>query len=390
MGLLSSAFGSGGGGADYEKAISAIQGVRLPSAEEMRVQLQELVSAGEITPIQAENILQEASSFEKMELDPYTRAAQMRSLEQLQEIGEAEGLDPIAKAKMLEAREQMETSARGMREAGMQRAQERGIGGSGLELASQLLGDQAAAGRASRDATMAAAEAQRRSLEAITQSGQLGGQIRSQDYGQAADKAAAIDAINRFNTLTRQGTQEANIGRRTAADYANLAERQRLSDFNLQQENVNRQRNADLIQREFENRMAKQSALANIYGQQAQAEAARKQGDRAFLGGLIGTGGALLGTAFAGPVGGYVGQQAGQMVAGGGGGGGAQGGGGGYQYQPGQFGSAYQTQRPQVQQNAYGPRLPQQNQGGFMNTQVMPRKRKSTNPLDLDYAGGGY
>jgi len=48
------------------------------------------------------------------------------------------------------------------------------------------------------------AQAQSRALQALMQGGQLGGQIRQQDFGEQSEKAQAQDAINRFNTANRQ------------------------------------------------------------------------------------------------------------------------------------------------------------------------------------------
>jgi hypothetical protein len=55
-----------------------------------------------------------------------------------------------------------------------------------------------------------AANAQRRALQAIQQSGELGGRIRGQDFDEQAQKARARDAIAQFNAGYSQWAQTGN------------------------------------------------------------------------------------------------------------------------------------------------------------------------------------
>jgi hypothetical protein len=189
----------------------------------------------------------------------------------------------------------MGTSGRGAREAILQDAAARGIGGSGLELAAMLGSQQQAASDASRAGLQTAAEAERRALEAIIQQGQLGGQVSQEDFEKQARIAEAKDLISKFNTANKQNVELTNVGARNAAQERNLSEAQRLADYNAQQENLNRLRRGDLKQQEFENKLQVAQGRAAALSGGSQAAGQRAQSQQQFYGNLIGAGGQLLG-----------------------------------------------------------------------------------------------
>lgn len=76
----------------------------------------------------------------------------------------------------------------------------RGMGGSGMELLAQMQAAQGSTQQHAQAALDKAAMAQNNRRAAIAQMGQLGGQMKAQDFGQQAQVAQAQDAINRFNT----------------------------------------------------------------------------------------------------------------------------------------------------------------------------------------------
>lgn len=225
-----------------------------PSVDSMKVRLQELVSQGAFTPEEAQTILQENSAYEDIQLDPTARNAQLAALQSLMDVSESDGMSATSRAKLADINDEVMTAQRGARGAILQNAAERGVAGSGLELASQLGEQQAAATRASRQATDVHAAAEQAAYEALIAGANLGGQIRGQDYQVASDKAAATDAINRFNAANKQQVLSQNVDRRNMAQAANLAEKQRISDTNVANANANSVRNSELLQRDFENK----------------------------------------------------------------------------------------------------------------------------------------
>lgn len=284
--------GSGGSEA-LDRAIAEFSRLRAPTAEEMQVQLQDLVLQGVITPEQAQTYLIDNSAWNDVSTDPVAKAAQYQALNELQGISK-EGYTPIEKAASQRIQDELETSSRGDQLAIMESMRRRGAGGSGMELAARLMANQGATSRASRAGLETAAAARERALQALMQSGQLAGQIRGQGYDEAARKAAALDEIQKFNTGNRQSVENMNVGLRTDANKYNLGERQRISDYNTAQGNENTVRNADLKQKQFENEMSIAAGKSGQYAAKGALEEERRKGDQAYNAALIGAGGSIL------------------------------------------------------------------------------------------------
>jgi len=215
--------------------------------------------------------------MEGINTDPRLMNAQYAALNQLQDIGNQGGLTAIDRARMNQISQENATEARGAREALQQNAQRMGRGGSGLSLMDQMLGQQAAATRVSNEGVNTAAIAQQRALDAILQSGQLGGQMQSNEFNQKAQVAAAQDAINKFNAQNRQQVGLYNTTNSNNAQAANLAEKQRIADANVATANQQNLYNNSLSQQDFENKYKKAGGVAgayqglgNTYGQQSQ------------------------------------------------------------------------------------------------------------------------
>ncbi len=235
-----------------------------PNTEGMRLQLEQYVQQGILTPEDAETIMLEKSNMEGITLDPRMKQAQMDALSQLQEIGSEGGLTPMDKAKLARIASEEQTQSRGAREAILQNARERGIGGSGIELMSQMQNQQDSATRQSQRDLDVAGMAQQRALDAIMQAGQLGGQMGQQEFGQQAQVAGAQDAISRFNAQNQQNVINQNVQNRNAAQAANLTANQNIANQNTGQNNQQQQYNKQLEQQKFDNDLKKRQAQAGI------------------------------------------------------------------------------------------------------------------------------
>jgi hypothetical protein len=262
------------------KAAKQYDNIQVPRIQEMMLELEQLVQQGIYTPEQAQAILQEQSAMEGIELDPQLMDAQLQALQQLQEMGET-GSSAAGQAQLARIRSDQMANERGAREAIMQNAAMRGVGGSGMELASQLMNQQMSAGnRNLADLEVAAMEEQNR-INAIQGAGNLGGSISDRQFGQQAQIAAARDAVNQFNTQARQEANYFNVGNRNTAQQQNLGERQRIADQNTNTRNMQQQYNKELQQQTFDNRMALASGRANALSSQAnvaqQSQANRNQ-----------------------------------------------------------------------------------------------------------------
>ncbi len=289
----------------YQEALNAINAVNVPTIEEQKVLLEQLVQQGKITPEEMQTFLQEDSGMNDINVDPRFRQAQLGALTQLQDIAAAGGLTAIDRARLAEITDAENAEERGQREAIEQNARERGISGSEFTLASKAIANQEAANRAARKGIDVAALAEQRVLDAMQASGALGGQIDAQEFDQQAKVASAQDAINQFNTANRQAVSNNNIVARNNAQVMNLGETQRIADTNTGNTNQNRLRDAELIHRKFEDEMGKASAKAGVYqnwGNSSQQLANAKYGAQmGAIGTAIGAGATMGVGAMGGP-----------------------------------------------------------------------------------------
>lgn len=280
-------------GGNNSKAADARQGatdqlssLQLPDISQMQLQLEELVQQGVITPEQAQTYLVEQSDLNNISTDPKLRQAQLDALFGLQDISSSGGLTAADQAQLGQIKTQEDAAQRGAREAILQNAQARGLGGSGIELMAQLQNQQDAATRQSQRDLDVAGMAQNRALQALQQAGSLGGQIQAQDFGQKAAIAEANDAISKFNAQNSQNVALENTKAKNIAQAQNLQEKQRVADANAATRNTQQQYNKGLQQQQFENAYKKAGGVSGALQNQAQGFNQAGQGIQS----LIGTG----------------------------------------------------------------------------------------------------
>jgi len=186
------------------EARNILQNMNIPPADKMAY---EAVLVND--PERFSAMVQGRTEMEQITEDPRLRAAQMEGVEGLGDIVAAGGYTPVERAQMERVSNEMLTRQKGARQAALQQAQARGLGGSGLRLASDIGMGQAALGAASQRGFDIAAGGQQRALQAMQARAGLGGQIRGQDWGQAAEAARSQDVINRANRAAQnQMTQQ--------------------------------------------------------------------------------------------------------------------------------------------------------------------------------------
>lgn len=306
MGLFSKLFG--GAGSDKadkmrQMAIDAFNAIQTPELKDLQVQLSKYVEEGRLTPEQAESQLLTSNAFNDIATDPALAGAQKQALAALQEVGTNGGMTAIDKARLADITSQQNQEARGRNEAVMSQARERGMGGSDITTVQQLLNEQAAADRASKQGTDVAAEAQARALQALIQAGTTATSMRSQDYGEQANKAQAENAIDLFNKQTLNQTNLYNVDAANRAQAANLANQQAISNANVNVGNTEKSANANARQQIFNDEMAKATGKAGTYnawaGDATAANRSEKAADMALLGGAV----QGVATAFGGPAG---------------------------------------------------------------------------------------
>ena len=251
-----------------------------------------------LNPEQAETIRLEQSSMNNISLDPRMKQAQMEALASLENISDSGGMTNMDKANLSRIATDEQTRAKGARDAILQNAQARGIGGSGIEIMAQLQNQQDSATRNAQRDMDVAAMAQQRALDAIMQRGGMAGQMGQQDFNQQAQIAGANDAIAKFNAQNAQNQANMNTNLRNDAQARNLAVKQSISDANVGTRNQQQISNKQLPQQQFDNRITKAQGQAGIESRNQEAaskdSAARAARDNQVMGTALSFGGMFI------------------------------------------------------------------------------------------------
>ena len=189
---------------------------------------------------------------------------------QLQALGGYEqlsqtGLSAIDRAALAEIQNQIASQEKGQRESILQNMAQRGLSGSGQELAAQLQSSQAASQLAFQQGMQQAAQAQQARVNALNNLANLSSGIEQTDFERQAQKAQAQDVINQFN-----------VQNRNTAGLRNLQTQQDLANMNVQERNRIAQANADLMNKQImQNKVNRPLAQ---YGLQTDYTSALSQG----------------------------------------------------------------------------------------------------------------
>jgi len=185
------------------------------------------------------------------QVDPTLRSTQLAALRDLMGVAEAGGFDAQSRAQLAQAQASAAQQQRAQQGALRQDFAGRGMAGGGSELALRAAAQQQAANANSMAGVQAAADARSRALASLQAGAGLAGQVRSADYGQAADLAGARDRIAEYNSRNSQGVAGRNIDRRYQADQQTYLNRMGRAD---RQADVYRDQTALLMDRERRNR----------------------------------------------------------------------------------------------------------------------------------------
>lgn len=201
-----------------------------------------------------------------------------------------QGMSAIDNARLAEIQNQINQQNRGNQEAILQNMAQRGLAGSGSELAARLNAQQGAAQSGFLAGSQIAGDAAQRAFQALQSQGAYAGQMTDQQYQQLANEAQAQDMINRYNT--EMGNQA------LVQDYQT---KQRIGEMNTEQTNRVNQSNKDLINQAIQyntvqkpmNQYAMQSNQAQMamqgLGNQANIAAQNAAANQQFWGNLAGS-----------------------------------------------------------------------------------------------------
>lgn len=242
--------------------------VNIPDPEAQRLAIEKFIQQGELSPEMEMGLKAAETEFNNVQVDPRLKASRMRALSALEEQGYG-GEQVQDQAARQQALIESGAANRGRQEAVVSDFARRGQLGSGLELSARMDAAQAEGDRLASNSLGLEADRRNRALAALSGAGDLAGDIQSDDYSMASDKARAADAINMFNTQNLQGVGARNVDRRNSAAAANLGEKQRIADQNTTMSNFQQQYNKELQQQNFNNQAQKAAGVAGQYGQQA-------------------------------------------------------------------------------------------------------------------------
>lgn len=259
-------------------SLKKLEEVGMPPDLSQALILKEYERAGIYTP-ELEQDLNDSiaeSSVGAIKEDPALREAQTTALQSMQQRGKV-GLSAEDRAALNQVRSQVQTDSEAKRQQILQQMQSRGMGGSGAELMAQLSSSQGAADQAAAGSDTLMAQAQQRAMEALGKSSDMAGSLRGQDFDVESTKAKALDERNRFLAENSIGRQQRNVGALNQAQMLNLEEQQRIADANVNQANLEAQRQSAEKGKQWDRKLNQaggkataDQAMAQYYTGQAQ------------------------------------------------------------------------------------------------------------------------
>ena len=236
-------------------------------------------------PLLYDTYLQQDTEYDNINVDPYALSAQQKALDELINLSQAKGLDAIDQQALQEIVDTENRNLKGQQDAIMQNAMQRGVYGSGLEMAQRLQAAQSSANRMNNQDMNVMSQAQQRALEALSNYGNLSSNIRNQSYNEQAQRAAAQDAINQYNINNMTNTNKGNIDLQNQTSRANTDIYNKQQDSNVQSAQDiygNEERKVALKTGQYNNNISNAKDRENSLNQ------------------LIGVGATALGSAFGG------------------------------------------------------------------------------------------
>jgi hypothetical protein len=265
---------------------------------------------GDFTPETIGHVpFQEASGLQSIQTDQRLNDLELQALMEL-EAQSKDGLSARDKAELAKLESSVNRSNAGRQGAIRQNMAARGLAGSGLDFAVQQQSSQDLLEAQALASLEKAAMSQQGRRDATSRMGAMAGSMSERDFNQQAAKAAAQDAINRFNTGNTISNNQFNTNTRNQAGMFNTQGRQGAANNTTTAQNNFR---ADSLQ-------ARQNAAQMAFNADADRknrEMIRRQQEQqrraAGLGAITGIGGAVIGGVATGgnPLGAMAGYQAG-------------------------------------------------------------------------------
>lgn len=250
------------------RARALIGGVETPDIEKQKLDLAQYQYLGGLTPEQLETMGLGPSAMEQVNVDPLYKQKQLEALERVGQLSE-EGMTPEEKSILEMSRRKAASETQAKMAQILQDRQQRGIGGSGDELAAKLAAAQQGADAQSQGDMQAAQQAMSTRRQALQQLADMSSGLRGQEYGEQSNLAKARDVISQFNVQNAQDVAKTNVSARNQALARNLETRQGLANQNVGLSNEQQLYNKELLQKDYLNRMDKAKSMAGMASDQA-------------------------------------------------------------------------------------------------------------------------
>lgn len=266
-GLLGGILGAGGDSPSPEQIAAEeyrqqLEQLGMPPEEAYKIALQKFQYLGDIAP-ELEQIAQvQDSELQGISTDPELRRQQLAAIAQAETEAQT-GLTGTDRSDINKIERGLGQQLRSARESALQRLASRGTLDSGLALASELEGQQAAAQQSADLGAEIAKQAMARRTAAAERLLSGASNVRTQDFNEAAQKAQAQDAINKFRSSQSQGVYGANTNRINTARESNRSAAQDIANRNVGITNQQQISNADLIRQRNQDQA---NRIRDIYG----------------------------------------------------------------------------------------------------------------------------
>lgn len=258
------------------QALAEFANIQIPDIEKMKLALEQYSSAGSLTPEMVELISQGDTALANVSTDPRLRDSQLDALNSISGIADT-GMSEADLASFELARRNAAAEGQAKQGQILQNMAQRGVAGSGAELAASLQNAQSTADRLQQAQLEQAKAQQAARMAALQQQANMASGLRSADYTEASNVANARDAIARFNAQNAQNVAQTNVGARNQAQASNLQNAQNIRNQNTELSNQQQQFNKNLQQQQFQNQMQRAAGLSGQLNMQAGNADARAQ-----------------------------------------------------------------------------------------------------------------
>ena len=224
-------------------------------------------------------------------VDPQYKAQQLAQLSALQELRDKGGFNLTDRANLNQIQNQESAAVQAQKNAIMQNAQMRGMGGSGMELMAMLNANQGSANRQSQKDMEIAGMAQDRALQAGNSAAGLAGNMSAQDFQQQSAVAQARDAAAQFNARMANDMGQFNNTQDLRAQTVNQQKSQGVNNSRADAANNSQTMNKyTMPTANFSQRNAKATGIAKVGDSQADYYGRKSDAAQRAQGGLWGGG----------------------------------------------------------------------------------------------------